>query len=128
MAYVGLLIGGIISIVGIAIAFYLYMQNAGSTLGMAKRFRHVHDFLFHKWYFDEIIDLLIVRPVLAMGRFANDVFERVVVDGVVRVATGGVGGLSAAVRGAQSGFVRFYALLVLAGLAGLGAYFLIVSG
>ena len=43
-------------------------------------------------------------------------------------ATGGVGGLSATVRGAQSGFVRFYALLVIAGLAGLGAYFLIVSG
>jgi hypothetical protein len=31
------------------------------------------------------------------------------------------------VRGAQSGFVRFYALLVIGGFTGLGLYFLIAS-
>jgi len=31
------------------------------------------------------------------------------------------------VRGAQSGFVRAYALLLVGGFAGLGLYFLIVS-
>ena len=50
------------------------------------------------------------------------------VNGIVRGVSGGVSGLGGAVRTAQSGFVRFYALLVLAGLAGLGLYFLIVSG
>jgi hypothetical protein len=41
--------------------------------------------------------------------------------------SGGVGGLGAVVRTAQSGFVRFYALLVVAGLAGLGLYFLLAA-
>ena len=31
------------------------------------------------------------------------------------------------VRGAQSGFVRAYALLLVGGFAGLGLYFLVVS-
>jgi NADH-quinone oxidoreductase subunit L len=104
------------------------MVAPGSTLGLRDRLRGLHDFLARKWYFDELLDALFYRPLTAAGRFADDVFERVVVQGVVRVATGGVGGLSSAVRTAQSGFVRFYALLVIAGLAGLGLYFLIAAG
>jgi NADH-quinone oxidoreductase subunit L len=127
-AYIGMLVGGVISLIGIAAAFYLYMVAPGSTLRLRDRLRPVHDFLFHKWYFDELIDALVYRPVIAIGRFANNTFERVVVNGIVRGAEGGVSGLSGAVRTAQSGFVRFYALLVIAGLAGLGLYFLIVSG
>ena len=41
----------------------------------------MHTFLYNKWYFDEAIDILIVRPALAIGRFANNVFERFVIDG-----------------------------------------------
>jgi NADH-quinone oxidoreductase subunit L len=127
-SYIGLVIGGLISFTGIAIAFYLYIVAPGSTLRLRDRMRGVHDFLFHKWYFDEVIDALIYRPAIAIGRFANDRFERVVVDGIVRGVSGGVSGLGGAVRTAQSGFVRFYALLVVAGLVGLGLYFLVVSG
>ena len=128
-AYVGLLVGAVCAVLGIAIAFYLYMVAEGSTLRLRERMRPVHDFLERKWYFDELIDLLVYRPVVALGSFANRVFERVVVQGaIVGGTTGGVRGLSGAVRTAQSGFVRFYALLLIAGLAGLGAYFLVVAG
>ena len=41
----------------------------------------VHDFLKNKWYFDEMIDALVYRPVIRIGRFANNVVERVVVAG-----------------------------------------------
>ena len=61
------------------------------------------------------------------GRFANGVIERYVVDGLVGGTRGFVGGAGGAVRRAQSGFVRFYALAVVAGIAGLGLYFLIVA-
>ena len=54
----------------------------------------------------------IYRPVIAIGRFANDVFERVVVQGIVVAAVGAVRGVGVVVRGAQSGFVRAYALLL----------------
>jgi NADH-quinone oxidoreductase subunit L len=127
-AYLGMVVGGICSIVGIAAAFYLYLVATGSTLRLRDRLRPVHDFLFRRWYFDELIDALIYKPVVAFGRFANSTFERYVVqDGIVGGVSGTAKGLSAVVRTAQSGFVRFYALLFVAGVAGLGLYFLVVA-
>ena len=81
---------------------------------------------WHKWYFDELIDALVVRPAAAAGRFARDTFERRVVDEtLVGGTTGIVRAGSAAVRAAQNGFVRYYAALLVLGVAGVGFYFLL---
>ena len=83
-------------------------------------------FFVNKWYFDEAIDFLVVRPVAWLGRFASTTFERVVVDGaLVGGATGVVRLASAAVRRVQTGYLRYYAALLLMGITSLGAYFLI---
>ncbi len=126
-AWLGLLVGGLISIAGIGLAYYCYVVRPGVTVRLAQRLRGVHSFLFHKWYFDELIDALVYRPVIALGRFANAVIERFVVDGLVGVTTGAIRGFGAMVRGAQSGFIRAYALLLITGFAALGLYFLVVS-
>jgi NADH-quinone oxidoreductase subunit L len=123
----GLGIGGVISLAGIAIAYWLYRVNPGAPRVLEQRLRPLHTFLFNKWYFDEAIDLLVVRPALAIGRFADRTFERVVVDGLVSGTAGTVRGAGGAVRAIQSGFVRSYALLLIAGFAGLALYFLLSS-
>ena len=87
----------------------------------------LHTFLVNKWYFDEAIDFLVVRPALAIGRFANRVFERFVVDGLVSGTEETVRGAGGVVRAVQNGFVRSYALLLIAGFAGLALYFLLSS-
>jgi NADH-quinone oxidoreductase subunit L len=90
------------------------------------RFRALHTFFVNKWYFDEAIDVLFVRPTAWLGRYANSTFERVFVNGaLVGGSSGAVRALSAAVRGLQSGYLRYYAALLLVGLTGLSAYFLI---
>ncbi len=121
----GLGIGGLISIVGIAIAYYAYVARPEIPAMLIERLRPVHTLFVNKWYFDELIDLLVVRPVLAIGRFANRTFERVVVDGLVTGTADTVRGAGGIVRLAQSGFVRSYALLLVAGFAGLALYFLL---
>jgi NADH-quinone oxidoreductase subunit L len=126
-AYRGLTIGAVLSIIGIAIAYYAYLRNPGWTAALQRRFRGLHDFFERKWYFDEAIDLLVVRPSLAVGRWANAIFERYVVQGIVVAAVDVVRGASAGVRGVQSGYLRSYALLLVAGFAGLGLYFLLQS-
>jgi NADH-quinone oxidoreductase subunit L len=125
--YTGLVIGGAVSIVGIAIAYLVYVARPGITAGLVRRYRWLHDFLERKWYFDEAIDGLIVRPSLAVGRWANSTFERYVIQGLVAGATGAARGANAGVRGAQSGYLRSYALLLVTGFAGLGLYFLLQS-
>jgi NADH-quinone oxidoreductase subunit L len=126
-AWLGLPVGAIMSTAGIGLAYLCYVARPGTTARLQERFAAVHGFLFNKWYFDELFDAVVYRPVIATGRLANDVFERVVVDGIVDGTVGLVRGAAALVRGAQSGFVRAYALLLLGGFAALGAYFLVVS-
>ena len=126
-AYLGLLVGAILSIAGIGLAYVAYVARPGLTGRLRARFGKVHDFLQHKWYFDEAIDHLVYRPVIRIGRFCNDVIERVLVDGIVTATVGAVREVGLLVRGAQSGFVRAYALLVLGGFAALALYFLVVS-
>jgi NADH-quinone oxidoreductase subunit L len=126
-SWIGLAIGGVISLAGIWVAHWLYIANPERPRALEARFQGIHDFLFHKWYFDEAIDVLVVRPALAVGRFANRVFERLVVDGLVTGTEETVRGTSGVIRAVQNGFVRSYALLLIAGFAGLALYFLLSS-
>jgi NADH-quinone oxidoreductase subunit L len=123
----GLAIGGAISVVGIATAWVLWREGSELPARFRARFRPVYELCLNKWYFDEAIDLLIVRPVLAIGRFADRTFERFVVDGLVSGTADTVRGAGGVVRFVQSGFVRSYALLLLTGFAGLVLYFLLSS-
>jgi NADH-quinone oxidoreductase subunit L len=126
-AWLGLLVGGVLSIAGISLAYLCYVARPGLTARMRERFGGIHDFLERKWYFDELIDAMIYRPVIAAGRFANDTVERVVVRGLVNGTVTTVREVGLLVRSAQSGFIRAYALLVLGGFAALALYFLVVS-
>jgi NADH-quinone oxidoreductase subunit L len=126
-SWLGLAIGAAISLAGIGVAYLLYVARPQLPARLQQRFAAVHAFLYNKWYFDEAIDLLVVRPALAIGRFANSTFERVVVDGLVSGTAETVRGAGGIVRVVQSGFVRSYALLLLAGFAGLALYFLLSS-
>ncbi len=123
----GLAIGGLISILGIATAWLLWVRSPELPMLFRERLRPVYLLAYNKWYFDEAIEFLVVRPALAIGRFANGVFERLVVDGLVSGTRETVDGAGGFVRALQSGFVRGYALLLVAGFAGLALYFLIVS-
>jgi NADH-quinone oxidoreductase subunit L len=123
----GLGIGGIISILGIALAAQLYLRRPGTTKRLQERFAGLHGFLENKWYFDEIIDFAVVRPALGFGRWANAIFERYVVNGLVLGTVGAARGASTAVRVTQSGYLRAYALLLVLGFAGLALYFLIAG-
>jgi NADH-quinone oxidoreductase subunit L len=126
-AWAGLAVGAAIALLGIATAYYLYVAAPQTPERLRARAHGIYGFLVNKWYFDELFDTLVYRPLIAIGRFADAVLERVVVQGIVAGTVGAIRGVGVVVRGAQSGFVRAYALLVVGGFAALGLYFLIVS-
>src|SRR3954451_12554292 len=126
-SWIGLGIGAVISLAGIGVAYWLYIVRPEAPAALQRRFGALHTFLYNKWYFDELIDILVVKPALAIGRFANRVFERFVVNGLVSGTEDVVGSSGRVVRVVQSGFVRSYALLLLIGFAGLALYFLLSS-
>jgi NADH-quinone oxidoreductase subunit L len=126
-AWLGLAVGAATALAGISLAYYMYVVAPGTTARLQERFRALHAFLARKWYFDELYDAVLYRPLLAVGAFSNAVFERFVVQGIVAGTVEVVRGVGVVVRGAQSGFLRSYALLLVGGFAGLGLYFLITS-
>ncbi|HEV3483793.1 MAG TPA: hypothetical protein VG106_00185, partial [Vicinamibacterales bacterium] len=90
------------------------------------RLAPVHRLLVNKWYFDELIDALVTRPAQWFGAWAQQTFERVFVNGLlVGGTTGIVRAGSSAVRAAQTGFLRYYALLIVVGMVVLALYFLL---
>jgi NADH-quinone oxidoreductase subunit L len=128
LTILGMAGGAVLGIAGIALAYQLWIRSPDRPAAVRARLAGVHSFFVHKWYFDELIDTLIVRPVAWFGRFSRNVFERVVVQGLfVGGASGAVRAGSAAVRAAQSGFLRYYAALLALGVTVLGLYFLIAA-
>jgi NADH-quinone oxidoreductase subunit L len=88
----------------------------------------VHRLFVNKWYFDELISAVVIRPFAWFGRFGQQTFERVFVQGaLVGGTTGIVRAGSATVRALQSGLLRSYAALLVFGTVGLGLYFLLQS-
>ena len=125
-----LAVGALLALGGIALAYALWVtdEERRRVTALRGRLSGLHGFLARKWYFDDLIDTVVVRPFAMFGRFARDVFERVVINGVfVGGPSGAVRAGSAAVRAAQSGFVRYYAALLLVGVTALGLYFLIAA-
>jgi NADH-quinone oxidoreductase subunit L len=126
--WIGLAVGGIVAIAGIAVAYVMFVQRRGITLRLAERFAAVHNFLMHKWYFDELFDAVFVRPLSTAGSFGRRVIETEFVQGfIVGGATGAVRAGTSLARAVQTGYLRAYALLLLLGAAALLLYFLIAS-
>jgi NADH-quinone oxidoreductase subunit L len=122
----GIVLGTALGLAGIAIAYRIWVQRPAIAVTLRERLRPLYELLVNKWYFDELIDALVLRPAATAGRFAQNTFERLIVDDtLVGGTTGIVRAGSAAVRAAQSGFVRYYAALLVLGLAGVGLYFLL---
>ncbi len=126
LLYFGLGLGTVIALVGIAIAHYVWVVRPGVATLVRERARPLYELFVNKWYFDELIGALVVRPAAAGGVFARDTFERLFVDDtLIGGTTGLVRAGSAAVRAIQSGFVRYYAALLVLGVAAVGFYFLL---
>jgi NADH-quinone oxidoreductase subunit L len=125
---VGLVLGAGLGLLGVFVAYRIWVLRPGTSARWVERFSGLHRLFVHKWYFDELIDILVVRPAAWFGRWGQQTFERVFVNGtLIGGTTGLVRAGSAAVRAVQSGFLRAYAALLLFGVVAVGLYFLIQS-
>ena len=110
---------------GIGLAYVLYMLLPGWPSQIAVRARGLYQFLLNKWYFDELYDLIFVRPAFYLGRGFWKGGDGSLIDGV------GPDGVSAAVRllarraGAiQTGYLYHYAFAMLTGVVVLVTWYL----
>ncbi|MES2045174.1 MAG: NADH-quinone oxidoreductase subunit L [Pseudomonadota bacterium] len=104
-------------LLGLLAAIQLYIRKPDLPGKIAAQFSVVYDFLLHKWYIDELYDILFVRPAFAIGRLFWKQGDEGTID---RFGPNGSAWLVS--RGArvaarlQSGYVYTYAFVMLIGL------------
>ena len=117
-AWVGLLIGSVVSIAGIALAWFLHLKDRNRAAGLAHTLRPAARLLEGKYFVDQIYDVLIVRPLRFSGRMLS-----VVDAGLDGLATGvahvpWAGGYMHRVF-TQRGQLQGYAVSMLFGIAAI---------
>ncbi len=126
LVVLGFALGTALGLLGIALAWRIWVVRPGTAAAIRARFGALYELFVNKWYFDELIDALIVKPVALLGRLGQGTVERVFVqDTLIGGSTGVVRAGSAAVRAVQSGFVRYYAALLVLGATAVALYFLL---
>jgi len=120
-------ISTLVALGGIGLAYAMYMRLSPNPYKLGDRLHGIWTFLWHKWYFDEVYDVLFVRGTrgLAMASWA---FDRYVVDGAVNGIAGIVGRSSGRLRRVQTGFVANYALAIALGAVLIVGVYLIARG
>ncbi|MGR4064716.1 MAG: NADH-quinone oxidoreductase subunit L [Vulcanimicrobiaceae bacterium] len=116
---------------GIALAYLRYgtaTASAGAPERLAREAESTPRLLANAFYFDAIIDALFVRTSQSLGRFLGETVDPRVIDGAVRDAASSAGWLGALTRSCQTGLVRAYALILVAGAACFIAYYALVPG
>jgi NADH-quinone oxidoreductase subunit L len=115
----------IMLVVGFAVAYLFYIVRPSLPKRLAEVNEPVYKFLLNKWYFDELYDLIFVRPALRIAGFLWRKGDGWLIDGF------GPDGVSARVldvtRGVvrlQSGYVYHYAFAMLIGVAALITWYM----
>src|SRR6266566_8980781 len=109
----------IAALVGIAVAWRLYRKG----FEYKENNNPVYQLAFRKYYVDEILTAIIIRPLLGFGRAAARLIEGDALDGGSRGVAWLLRGTSAALRRLQSGYMRNYALVILVGVVLIIVYY-----
>lgn len=119
----------IVMVLGFAIAFMFYMRGSDIAQRTAKTWDGLYAFLLNKWYFDELYNLVFVRPAFWFGRMFWKKGDEATIDGF---GPNGVSALVANVAGRvrklQTGYVYHYAFAMIIGLAVVVTWFMTQSG
>ena len=121
-----LILTPILVTLSIPIAYYLFVKNKNLPSQIASVNKPLYQFLLNKWYFDELYDVLFVRPSKNIGLFLWKFFDIKLIDGF------GPDGISALIKKCslkankfQSGFIYQYAFVMLLGFSALLTFLIV---
>ncbi|CCE01991.1 NADH-quinone oxidoreductase subunit L [Bradyrhizobium sp. STM 3809] len=119
----------IMMVLGFFVSWLFYVSRPYLPEELAEQQPLLYKFLLNKWYFDELYDVIFVRPAKWLGRFLWKKGDGFVIDGF------GPDGVSARVLDVtrnvvkiQTGYLYHYAFAMLIGVAGLITWFMFMGG
>ena len=116
----------VMMLLGLVFATYVYVIRPGTADRIAKANPLAYKFFLNKWYFDELYDLIFVRPAMWLGRLFWKGGDGRIIDGL------GPDGVAARVLDItrntvklQTGYLYHYAMVMLLGLAAFITWYLV---
>ena len=110
----------------IPISYYLFVKNKDLPNSIVEINKPLYNFLVNKWYFDELYEILFIKPSKKIGLFLWKIFDVKIIDGF------GPDGVSSLIKKFsikankfQSGYIYQYAFIMLLGFSALLTFLII---
>jgi NADH-quinone oxidoreductase subunit L len=109
-----------LAVAGVAVAWFFYLRRPDIPAAIQRRFSFLYRVLDNKYYFDWFNENVLARGTRLLGNGlwkGGDVgvIDGIVIDGSART----IGGVAALSRRIQSGYLYWYALVMVVGVIGL---------
>ncbi len=115
----------LVGLLGIALAYVMYVARPELPERMAAAVPGVYRFVLNKWYFDELYNFIFVRPAVWLARTLWQVGDAQLIDGIPNGIAALTSDSSAQVVRIQTGSIAVYAFTMLIGLVLLVSIFLL---
>ncbi len=107
----------VVMLIGLFLAWLAYIRSTDLPRKTAEQLGPIYNFVFNKWYFDELYNLIFVKPAFWLGRLFwkkgdEGTIDRFGPNGIAWVVERG----SHYAKSVQSGYLTSYALIMLLGL------------
>ena len=119
----------VMMVIGFLVSYLFYIRKPYLPVELATQQPLLYRFFLNKWYFDELYEVIFVRPAKWLGRFLWKKGDGFIIDGF------GPDGVSARVLDVtrnvarlQTGYLYHYAFAMLIGVAGLITWFIFGLG
>ena len=118
----------VMALLGIGLAYLMYIPRAISPEGMGRAFRPIHTLLYRKYFMDELYEDVIVRGVFYKGiAYALDWVDKSVVDKIANFCGWLGANTGTAIRQVQTGQLQAYGMSISVGILIIFAIFLFLG-
>jgi len=132
------------ALAGFLLATVFYGWRILNPSDVRQQFEPVYQFLMHKWYFDELYDIIFIQPTLFIGRRISwfdknvidvaidslarfvkriseidDLIDRYLIDGLVNLVADWTWSFGLSLKHVQTGRLRQYVMLIVIGTVAL---------
>jgi len=110
-----MIISGLISIWGIFTAWYFYRRRPTIPMAIALSSGPVYRLFYNKYYFDELYDLVFVRPLFRLGEICYGI-DRYFINAILWIISAIPRAIGLGLRTWQTGAMQGYALAMVVGV------------
>jgi NADH-quinone oxidoreductase subunit L len=109
-----------LALAGVVVAWYFYMRRPDIPAALQRRFSFLYRLLDNKYYFDWFNENVLARGARILGTALWKGGDVGIIDGVlIDGSANAIGGIARSTRRLQSGYLYWYALVMIVGVIGL---------